>query len=76
MTRLGKDSQAQVWTWHIPATQENLERSGVKPDMVAMAVSPALRRWRLEDQESKVSLGCIASLRLSWATGDHNKTNK
>lgn len=53
-----------------------MERSGVKPDMVAMAVSPALRRWRLEDQESKVSLGCIASLRLSWATGDHNKTNK
>jgi hypothetical protein len=29
---------------------------------------PALRIWRQKDQESKVILGCIASLKLAWAT--------
>jgi hypothetical protein len=31
-------------------------------------LQPALGEWRQEDQEIKVSLGYIVSMRLAWAT--------
>jgi hypothetical protein len=41
-----------------------------------MSGIPALRRQRQEDQESKVILDYLASLRTVWVTRDYLKQNK
>ena len=37
------------------------------PDVIQTAI-PALGRWRQEEQEVKITLGYVASLRYTWGT--------
>lgn len=41
-----------------------------KPGLWCKTVIPALRRWKLKPEEFKVTLSCIASLRLPWSSWD------